>query len=64
MQDFKKLLAFFAVCAYALGTIGGVAYLFYFHKAPFAFAEIVVSALAFPMVRDAFRLLLGSGEEE
>lgn len=59
MQDFKKIAAFFALCAYVLGTIGGVAYLFYFHKAPFAFAELVVSVLAFPQVRSAFNLLIG-----
>ena len=55
----KKVFDFACAAVYVLGTIGGVAYLLYFHKPLFAVAVAALAAMAFPYVRDRVKDLIG-----
>ena len=55
----NKIYDFACAAAYVFGTIGGVAYLLYFHKPLFAVAVAALAAMAFPYVRDRVKDLLG-----
>lgn len=46
----RKLYCFACVCVAALALIGGVAYLFYFHKPLFAVAVLCLAGMAVPFV--------------
>ena len=65
MKDIlKKLLAFAIICFYALGTIGGTAYLFHFGQGIFGFAVLALSAMAFPTAMWAFCELTGDNAQK
>ena len=53
----NKVLAFFIIIAYILGTIGGFGYALYGGSWPIAIAIIVLGVLAFPKVKEAFKTL-------
>lgn len=53
----NKILAFFIIAAYVLGTIGGFGYALFGGSWPIAIAIIVLGILAFPEVKKAFKEL-------
>lgn len=53
----KKLLSFAELCAYVLGTIGGVGYACYSHAYLIAAAIVALGAMAFPEAKRAFEEL-------
>lgn len=54
----NKILAFFIIAAYVLGTIGGFGYALYGGSWPIAIAIIILGVLAFPKVKEAFKTLI------
>lgn len=54
----RKGFDFACICAYILGAIGGIAYLFYDHHSLFGVAGIAVSAMAVPFVIKRVKSLL------
>lgn len=53
----NKVLAFFIIIVYVLGTIGGFGYALYGGSWPIAIAIVILGALAFPKVKEAFKTL-------
>ena len=57
-MTFKKILAFFGLFAYVIGSIGGVAYCLHFKQAPTAICVTVLAVLAFPTAKKMLKFLL------
>ncbi len=55
----KKFLRFFELCAYVMGTIGGIGYCCYAHAYHIAVAVAVLGVMAWPEFRAAAKELLG-----
>lgn len=53
----KKLLSFFGLAAYAVGTIGGFGYCAYCQAWVPAVAVVLLGVMAFPTAREFFRNL-------
>lgn len=51
---FKKILSFFELCAYAVGTIGGIGYACYCKAYFIAVCVVALAAMAFPEAKAAF----------
>lgn len=60
MTTVKKILAFFGLFAYVIGSIGGVAYNLYFHQAPTALCVAVLAGMAFPTAKKWYSFLVGN----
>ena len=54
----KKARYFFELCAYALGSIGGLGYCLYSRAWVIAAAVVVLAVMAWPEARYAFRRLM------
>lgn len=54
----KKLYYFLVACVWVFATIGGTAYLFFYHLPHFGVANILLAAMAFPFVYDKVKKLL------
>lgn len=54
----KKLLSFFALCAYVMGVIGGIGYACYSHAYLIALCVGITGYLAFPKVKECFHDLI------
>ena len=50
----KKIICFFALCLYILGTIGGIGYCLYSHAYVIAFSVVVLAVLAMPTAYNMF----------
>lgn len=57
MKNSIAIIYFFALCLYALGCIGGTAYLFYDNHAVFGVSNILLGCMAFPTARKFFKKL-------
>lgn len=55
----EKILAFFVLCLYVLGVIGGAGYSIYCGAWPIAIGVIALGAMAFPEARRFLDVLLG-----
>lgn len=53
----KKIICFFALFLYILGTIGGIGYCLYSHAYVIAVAVLVLAVLAMPAVYKIFNYL-------
>lgn len=53
----KKLIVFFLLCAYILGTIGGFGYAVYGGSWPIALGVVVLAAMASPIAWRLFKFL-------
>ena len=53
----KKFLAFFELCAYGLGAIGGFGYCAFDKAWPIAIAIVALAVMAFPEAKRAFQEL-------
>lgn len=53
----KKLIAFFILCAYILGTIGGFGYAVYGGSWPIALGVVVLAVMASPIAWRLFKFL-------
>lgn len=60
----KKILAFFGLFAYVIGSIGGVAYCLYIHEAPTALCVAVLASMAFPTAKKWYNFLLSKSDEK
>ena len=58
MKTLEKFYAFAVLCIAFLAAIGGTAYLFFDGHALFGVVNVLLSAMAFPYVRDEFKKLL------
>lgn len=56
---FKKILSFFELCAWVLGTLGGFGWCAFNHAWLIALCIVALAAMAFPCARKAFRELAG-----
>jgi len=60
MNDTKnKLLAFAIVILYIPAVLGGIGYLCHIHQGFLAFAIAALGVMAWPVFRDAWKLLWG-----
>jgi len=57
METLKKILSFFVICLFVLGTIGCSAHLFHFGKPLFGVVSILMSAMAVPTLIAAWNTL-------
>lgn len=55
----KKVLIFFALCLYVLGTIGGFGYAVYGGSWPIAVGVAFVGWMAFDKAKNWFKVLIG-----
>jgi uncharacterized membrane protein len=53
----KKFIYFFALCAYAVGTIGGIGYACYSKAWFIAVCVAVLGIMAFPKAKEFFKKL-------
>lgn len=53
----KKIGAFFAICLYLLGSIGGLGWSLYNHGYLIAVGVVVLAAMASPSLRKAYDIL-------
>lgn len=63
MKDFKKILYFFGLFAYILGSIGGFGYALYCKAYVIAIAVVVLAIMAFPTARTWFNEIIDNGEK-
>lgn len=56
----KKILAFFGLFAYVIGSIGGVAYSLHIHQTPTALCVAVLAGMAFPTAKKWYSFLVGN----
>ena len=54
----KKIICFFAMFLYIIGTIGGIGYCLYNHAYVIAVAVLVLAVLAMPAVYKIFNYLI------
>lgn len=54
MKDFKKIYGFLVLLVWLFATIGSAAYLFYFKEYHFGITNLLLSAMAFPYVKEVF----------
>lgn len=54
----KKIIYFLAICAYALGVIGGIGYALYNEAWPIAVGVAVVGYMAFPKLKEYVKALM------
>ena len=55
----KKILFFFGLCAYVLGSIGGLGYCLYYHQYVIAVSVAILAGMAFPTAKKWLLELLG-----
>ena len=55
--DIKKLLYFFGMCAYGVGSIGGFGYALYCKAWVIAACVAVLAAMAFPKAKEFYNKL-------
>lgn len=55
---FKKFLYFFALCAYAVGAIGGFGYAMYSKAYFISICLVALAVMAFPTVKSCFKKLI------
>ena len=58
-ETFRKLYCFACICAFALASIGGIAYLFYDTHAVFAVAAIATTGMAVPYLIERIKEIMG-----
>lgn len=54
-----KLYDFACIVLFALGAIGGIAYLFYYGKAVFGVSAIAITAMAVPYLKTRIEHFMG-----
>lgn len=64
MTAVKKILAFFGLIAYVIGSISGVAYSLHIHQTPTALCVAVLAGMAFPTAKKWYNFLLGKSDEK
>lgn len=53
----NKLIAFFGLCAYVLGVLGGFGYLWWIKEKPIALCIVVLGIMAFPTAKKFWKEL-------
>lgn len=64
METLKKIYCILCIIVAVFATIGGTAYLFYYHQPHFAIANLGLAAMAVPFVIERVKELLGSSNSD
>lgn len=53
----RRILSFFGLCAYTLGSIGGFSYCLYGRQYPISVCVLILAVMAFPTAKKLFKEL-------